>query len=73
MGQAVSKDGGLTKAVEAFPGGGLFTAPFHQAAGNTEHAAKAMALGAGTVAAAALGGPIGAAVVGANAVTTLSK
>uniref|UniRef100_A0A8R1IMA8 Uncharacterized protein n=2 Tax=Caenorhabditis japonica TaxID=281687 RepID=A0A8R1IMA8_CAEJA len=73
MGDAVSKDGALTKVVEALPGGGLITAPFHELAGNSDHAAKAVASGVGTAAAAALGGPIGAAAIGANAAATFSK
>uniref|UniRef100_A0A8R1HMG7 Uncharacterized protein n=1 Tax=Caenorhabditis japonica TaxID=281687 RepID=A0A8R1HMG7_CAEJA len=59
MGEAVSKDGVVTQVVEALPGGGLFTAPFHAAAGNSKHAVKAAGAGFGTMAAAAVGGPAG--------------
>ena len=55
MGAAVSKDGVLTKVVEAVPGGGLITAPFHAAAGNTQHATSAAVNGVVSATSAATG------------------
>lgn len=64
MGNPFSKDGVITKMVEAAPGGGYFTAPVHAAAGNSIHAAQAAIAGFGTLAATVTAGPAGALVAG---------
>ena len=45
MGNATSRDGWLTIAVECLPGGGVITSPFHFAAGNSAHGALALSTG----------------------------
>ena len=62
-----SKNGAITKFVEAMPGGGLITAPIHAAAGNRDHAGLAFGQGGASLAACAIGGPLaGIAVSGGN-------
>jgi hypothetical protein len=76
MGNAFDKDGDGTKIIEAIPGGGYVTAPFHGAAGNSEHAAAAVMKGNRTggvlvygMVGGLLGGPAGA-LAGAAAANT---
>ncbi|KAK6003130.1 hypothetical protein QM012_000975 [Aureobasidium pullulans] len=74
MGNATSRDGAVTRFTEKIPVVGLVTAAVQAAAGNEEHAKRALAnqanaiiTTAGTVAGFAVGGPVGAVAGGALA------
>lgn len=76
MGHAFSKDGAVTKVVEAIPGGGWITAPIHAAAGNGKHAGRAAIAGFITAGATVIGGPVAGATIGASGAalsTTLNR